>query len=194
MRFSGMRLFAWTLLAAAVLGNGQAGAADDGAYFNDQEAASIADASTVSLLKSVTVVGKGSVNGVINLDEVQAFAVREAREFLPNMRFLDCGTPAAKQDPAGNRAPIDCSTRVEDELAIAFRVWTVGTKKYPVAFHLKVDVTKTPVGPGSAPQLVVGAEKLGFTKPNRVQGIVEDYIQDFLNHFALQRTLAKRGQ
>ena len=194
MRFAVMRIFAGMILALIAVAGRPASAADTAAYFNTEEAASIAAAGNIGLLKSVTVTGKGSVHAVTNFDEVEAFAIREAREVLPKMRFLNCGAPQAERDPAGNRMPIDCDTVVEDELSIAFQVWTVGEKKYPIAYHLTATVTKSVVGQSGAPELVVGAAKLGYTKPNRVQGIVEDYIRDFLNHFALQRALANSGQ
>lgn len=190
MRLPALNILASAFVLAAVAATGPA-KADDAAFFNDAEIASISNVAHVGLLKSVTVTGKGSVDKVINLGEVQAAAAKDTRDYIPKVRFLDCGGSSAAKDPAGNRTPIDCTTRVEDELNIAFTVWTVGDKHYPIAFYFKVAVTMTPVGANATPQLVVGAEKLGYTKSNRVQGMAEDYIKDFLNHFGLQLALAK---
>ena len=192
MPSSALRAVAASLLLVSVLAGGRAEAIENVGNFNAAEIASIESVKDVGVLKSITVEGRGSVNDVINLDEVQAYAVRRVKEYLPSLRFLNCGAPEATQDPAGNRTPIDCSQRVEDELVIAFRVWTVGDKKYPIAFHLKVDVTRLRVGE-DAPQLILGAEKLGYTKKNRLQGIVEEYVDQFLNHLGLQLALAKSG-
>jgi hypothetical protein len=192
MRSPVLPVLALSLLFVVLAASGPARAAD-AAYFNDQETASIANVAHVGLLKSVTVTGKGSVDKVVNLGEIQAAAAKDTRDYIPKIRFLDCGGSTAVQDPAGNRTPIDCSTRVEDELNIAFTVWTVGDKHYPIAFYFKATVTMTPVGANATPQLVVGAEKLGYTKSNRVQGMAEEYIKDFLNHFGLQLALAKDG-
>jgi hypothetical protein len=181
-----------TLLLAVWATSGPA-KADDAAFFNDAEVASIHNVAHVGLLKSVTVTGKGSVDKVVNLDEIQAAAAKDARDYIPNIRFMDCGSHSATQEPSGNRTPIDCTSRVEDELNIAFTVWTVGDKHYPIAFYFKAEVTMTPVGANATPQLVVGAEKLGYTKSNRVQGMAEDYIKEFLNHVGLQLALAKKG-
>jgi len=189
---SALRAVATSLLLVLLFAGGRAEAIENVGNFNAAEIASIESVKDVGVLKSVTVEGKGSVNDVINLDEVQAYAVRRVKEYLPSLRFLNCGAPKSLSDPAGNRAPIDCSQRVEDELAIAFRVWTVGDKKYPIAFHLKVDVTRLRVGE-DAPQLILGGEKLGYTKKNRLQGIVEEYVDQFLNHLGLQLALAKSG-
>ncbi len=187
-----LRAAAASLLLISVLAGSRAEAIENVGNFNANEIASIQSVRDVGVLKSVTVEGKGSVNDVLNLDEVQAYAVRRVKEYLPSLRFLNCGAPAANRDPAGNREPIDCSQRVEDELAIAFRVWTVGDKNYPIAFHLKVDVTRLRVGVDT-PQLIIGSEKLGYTKKNRLQGIVEEYVDQFLNHLGLQLALAKSG-
>jgi hypothetical protein len=192
MRSTLLAAAAATLLLAVAAAPKYAAAAD-AAYFNAEEAASIANLAPVGVVKSVTITGKGSVDKVINFDEVQALAAKEAHADIPGVRFLGCGASNAGKNPAGNAAPIDCDTRVEDEMDISFRVWTVGDKHYPIAYHLRAEVTVTPVGTGKKPQLVVGAEKLGYTKSNRVQGIVEDYIKDFLNHFGLQLALAKKG-
>ncbi len=186
------RCLAGSLLLAALFASGLARADESASYFNQDEIASIAGVRNVGLLKSVMVTGKGSASDVVNLDEVQAFAARKAHEYMPDLRFLDCGSPKVSRDPADNRTPIDCSKRVEDELVIAFQVWTVGTKHYPVAYHLKVTATMTPVGEHAKPQLVVGEAQLGYTKKNRVQGIAESYIDDFLDHFGLQLALAKK--
>ena len=192
MRSTLLPAAAATLLLAVSVVPGPVAAAD-AAYFNADEIASIANVAHVGLVKSVMVTGKGSVDKVINLDEIRALAAKEARADIPGVRFLGCGAPASDKTPAGNAAPIDCNTQVENELEIAFRVWTVGDKHYPIAYHLKADVSMTPVGPGKTAELVVGGEKLGFTKNNRVQGIVEDYIKDFLNHVGLQLALARKG-
>ena len=186
-----LRSAAVALLLVCSAGS-RAGAIENVGNFNATEVASIASVKDVGVLKSVTVEGKGSVNDVINLDEVQAYAVRRVKEYLPSLRFLNCGAPKANRDPASNQTPIDCSRSVEDELGIAFRVWTVGDKKYPIAFHLKVEVNRLQVGE-DAPQLILGGEKLGYTKKNRLQGIVEEYVDEFLNHLGLQLALAKSG-